>query len=281
MIIPRLRRRSIMSLSKLMPCRSVSGVAAAMLLYVGFTTAFAGVNAFTPLGPEGGPVYKVEFHPTDGSVAYLAVASGFNRSSDAGVSWHLAAGSPEDHIVDFAIDPNDGNRVFVAAINAGLFVSTDAGATLSRISTFQFNYGPSNVEMSRDGTLYATAGTRIFRSTNGGVSWEERPPLASPASLRVDPLDSNRLYLFNGTEGLRSTDGGASWSSFLFPAPTRDLVVAAVTPQLLFAATFDGVMVSSNDGANWSPAGLADATLALAIDPHDADIVYAGTYPSG
>jgi uncharacterized repeat protein (TIGR01451 family) len=274
-----------MSLSKLVSGRSACGVAAATLLYVGFTTAFAGVNAFTPLGPEGGPVNKVEFHPADGSVAYLALPSGFYRSSDAGVSWRLAAGSPEDHIVDFAIDPNDGNRVIIAAINYGLFVSTDAGATLSRLPALQSIYGPSNVEMSRDGSLYATADTRIFRSTNGGVSWQERTPVVtSPVfagSLRVDPLDSNRLYVFSGAEGSRSTDGGASWSSFSFPAPTRDLVVAAVTPRLLFAATFDGVMVSSNDGTNWSPAGLADATLALAIDPANAAIVYAGTYPSG
>jgi photosystem II stability/assembly factor-like uncharacterized protein len=163
-------------------------------------------------------------------------------------------------------------------------VSTDAGATLGRLATFQHNHGPSNVEMSRDGTLYATADTRIFRSTDGGVGWQEGAPIVTglqTASLRVDPLDSNRLYVFNGTEGWRSTDGGTSWSSFSLPAPTRDLVVAAVRPPLLFAGTFAGVMVSSNDGTNWSPAGLADATFALAIDRADAAIVFAATYPSG
>ena len=94
-----------MSRSGLMLCRSVCGVAAATLVFLGFATAFAGVNTFTPLGPDGGPVDKVEFHPTDGAVAYLATASGFHRSSDAGVSWQLAAGSPVNRIVDFAIDP--------------------------------------------------------------------------------------------------------------------------------------------------------------------------------
>jgi hypothetical protein len=83
------------------------------------------------------------------------------------MSWQLAAGSPVSRIVDFAIDPNDGNRVFVAAINDGLFVSTDAGAALSRLTTFQLNHGPSNGEMSRDGTLYATADTRIYRKRSG------------------------------------------------------------------------------------------------------------------
>jgi len=179
----------MMSLSKLMPCRSVCVVGAATLLYVGFTTAFAGVNAFTPLGPEGGYVVKVDFHPTDGAVAYLAGPSGFHRSSDAGVTWRLAAGGPVDGIDDFAIDPNNGDRVFVAAPNAGLFVTTDAGVTLSRLTTFQGSR-PSNVEMSRDGTLYATAYTRIFRSTDGGVGWQEGAEIVTsmvlqPASLRV------------------------------------------------------------------------------------------------
>jgi hypothetical protein len=67
MIDSPLRRRSIMSSSGLMLLRSVGGVAAATLSFVGFATAFAGVNAFTPLGPEGGPVSKVEFHPADGT----------------------------------------------------------------------------------------------------------------------------------------------------------------------------------------------------------------------
>jgi uncharacterized repeat protein (TIGR01451 family) len=269
-----------------MLCRSICGTAAVILMCTGGTTALAGVNAFTPLGPEGGPVDKVEFHPTDGAVAYLATAAGFHRSTDAGVSWQLAVGSPVDRIADFAIDPNDGNRVFVAASNGGLFVSTDAGATLSRLTTFQSAYGPSNVEMSRDGTLYVTANTAIFSSTNGGAGWQQGAPIVTslpllPRSLRVDPLDSSRLYVFAETEGLRSTDGGASWTPFAFPAPTRDLVVVPVIPRLLFAGTFAGVMVSSNGGTNWSPAGLSDATFALAIDRSDASIVYAGTYPNG
>jgi hypothetical protein len=267
---------------------------AVLVSTLGFTvSAIAGVNTFTPLGPEGGHINKVEFHPTNPAVAYLATASGFYRSTDAGENWKISGGVVLRSVVDFAVDPNYGDRIFLAEANTfGMLVSNDAGATVTRLTTFPItDRGLLNVEMSRDGTLYVTTDSKIFRSPDGGATWQERTWFSSVPlnmglpvnALRVDPLDSNTLYVFVGSAGFRSVDGAATtWQPITFPAPVRDLVVAGVTPRLVFAAaTTSGVIVSSNGGANWASAGLSEIAFTLTIDPSDMSVLYAGTYPTG
>ncbi|HEY5809355.1 MAG TPA: hypothetical protein VIT67_15380, partial [Povalibacter sp.] len=258
---------------------------ATLVAALGFVNvAGAGINEFTPLGPEGGTVNKVEFHPTDASIAYMATANGFYRSTDGGLNWQKKTST---WLLDFAVDPDDGNRLFIAPVNdGGLLVSLDAGVTLQRVLTLPLTtHGPSAVETSRDGTTYVVAGDRLFRSIDRGVTWEERAALGTSAivgTLRVDPLDSNRLYAFAGLDHWRSIDGGTSWQPLIFPATSvSDLIVAPVTPRLLFAATSSGVLVSSNNGNNWTSAGLSDYASMIAVDPGNPQILYAQTAPGG
>ena len=160
---------------------------------------------FTPLGPEGGTVNKdpVPSRLTR-SIAYMATANGFYRSTDGGLNWQHETST---WLLDFAVDPDDGNRLLIAAINDGrLLVSMDAGVTLQPVLTFPMaSHGPSAVEISRDGTTYVIAGYCLFRSIDRGVTWKERAALGTSAvvsTLRVDPLDSNRLYAFAGIDRL-------------------------------------------------------------------------------
>lgn len=264
--------------------RAHGWLAVACLMCV--TSAFAAINEPTPLGPDGGAIYKVAFHPTNGSIAYAGTAAGFYRSADGGLTWTLTSGVPRDHIYDFAVDPNNGDRVFIPLGNSWtLHVTSDAGLSSAAITTFpRVNWGPSSVEMSGDGTLYVVGEDRLFRSEDRGQTWEERVTPKRPAhvdSLRVDPLNSNALFVFDGTEGFRSADGGKSWVTFTLPEITRDLVIPAQSPQHIYAATVAGVMVSSNGGQNWASAGIPSSASSLAADPTNPNVLYAGVYPTG
>jgi hypothetical protein len=59
-------------------------------------STFAAINEPTTLGPDGGTIYKLAFHPTNGSIAYAGTAAGFYRSADAGMTWTLTSGVPRD-----------------------------------------------------------------------------------------------------------------------------------------------------------------------------------------
>jgi hypothetical protein len=82
-----------------------------------------------------------------------------------------------------------------------------------------------------------------------------------------------------------STTGSVGSWSFLGPANlagrTRVLYVHPSNPQLMYTAgSSGGVWRSTDGGANWQPISDVLATLtvnALAVDPHDPNVIYAGT----
>lgn len=51
--------------------------------------ASAGTNQLTLVGPEGGGILQVQFHPTNPSIAYALTNGGYYRSTDSGLNWSL------------------------------------------------------------------------------------------------------------------------------------------------------------------------------------------------
>ena len=145
--------------------------------------------------------------------AYLP-EQGIYRSQDAGQSWKLMDQGP------------DGIRQLIHSDLAGsmesgwLYATTAKGASVS-MDCFclwrdlgEFT-GPVTSVAYQPGlpdTLYAASEGRIFRSTDGGRSWQQAPsPEATVAALTVAP--SGTLYAATVDGGFfRSVDGAASWS---------------------------------------------------------------------
>ena len=125
----------------------------------------------------------------------------------------------------------------------------------------------------------------LFRSIDGGASWEPAP-LPSPRSwfgVVTDPVDPLTVYA-EGSDGLaQSTDGGATWR-IVNPTPRGILAIAPGAPRTLYLASpgdiADLASVSRSDdgGATWRPlAPLPPATEGIYevdVDPADPDDVY-------
>lgn len=94
---------------------------------------------------------------------------------------------------------------------------------------------------------FAAAGTTIYRTGDGGATWQEAGQLTSPArSLVVTAGDSPLLLAGTATAGVfRSFDGGATWQA-------------------------------ANDGLGMTPGAILEVN-ALGADPQDPRIVYAAT----
>lgn len=94
---------------------------------------------------------------------------------------------------------------------------------------------------------FAAAGATIYRSDDGGATWQETGQLASrPRSLVVTSGDSPILLAGTATAGiLRSFDNGATWQT-------------------------------SNDGLGMTPGAILEVN-ALGADPQDSRIIYAAT----
>jgi photosystem II stability/assembly factor-like uncharacterized protein len=103
--------------------------------------------------------------------------------------------------------------------------------------------------------------------------------------LAIDPVNPNALYAATSGGMFKSTDGGGSWSQISNGLPRLDIigpmVIDPVTPTTLYLGlTWGRVYRSITGGENWNTAsaGLPIASVnALAIDPDDPNILYAGT----
>lgn len=242
----------------------------------------AGVNAWTPVGPDGGRVYDVEFSQTSPGTYYAVGRWGVYRSTVDTDSFELLKEDFERPPFDLAVDPTRADRVLVAA--EGLQVG--AGATWTRYTTV-LDQG-AKVRTSLDGsTTYFAAGVRIFRSQDRGTSWQERTALpGAPAgslvnALEIDPSSSDVVYANTFGLGLFvSTDGGGAWQRVgaTDPAIIRILnfVVDPSNPQRLLAATNDaGLRVSNDGGVTWNATNVTGQIWDVDVDPRDPRVIYA------
>ncbi len=148
---------------------------------------------------------------------------------------------------------------------------------------------------TKPNVLYAgTFGRGVYKSTDGGVTWDQHRTGFRNSFVRCLAMDTARPEtLYAGTnDGLyRSYDGASTWVLLLDAAalgtPTS---VRAVTPDkrnpgTIYVGTYDdGIFKSVDYGAHWTPInlGLTNTSLrCISIHPLDSDTVLAGTGTNG
>ncbi len=163
-------------------------------------------------------------------------------------------GPPGGTVITLEADPHDVKKIYLGTSDGHVFASVDEGAhwqLLSRIGTGQ------------DDVV-----THIL----------------------IDSRDSNRLYastwtLYSGGGGVyRSDDAGHTWNIIGLPKETvRALAQSPTHPDVFLAGSLTGVYRSLDSGASWvriTPEHHDDLRNfdSVAFDPHNDDIIYAGTY---
>lgn len=231
---------------------------------------------------------------------------GIYRSNDRGATWAklTVAGSDGARPTDLEMRPDDSDTLFAGFLGRGVFRSTDNGATwcplndgiprpagcpnqqLPDVTTTTFDHVEIAIAPGSPQVVYATFGMcadrliqncrpAVWRSTNGGQSWNERMA-GNPShdgtvagysrythALRVAPTDQNRLFL-GGITLFRSDNGGTSFvatDSNLAPGPGvpilhsdhREVVFAPSDPLRVYTTGDGGFAVSTNGGTSWTP----------------------------
>ena len=206
----------------------------------------------------------------------VSVGKGVYKSTDKGQSWNPVGLENTERISDIAVHPEDPNVLYVAAL----------------------------------GHLWAGNEERgVFKSTDGGATWEKSLYLdadAGAANLEMDPNNPDVIYAamwshrrlpwtfdsgLNGNSGLyKTTDGGKNWTK-LGGLPDEKLgrigiAVAASNSDVLYASVetgnddTKGVYRSADGGKTWTKSGPNRNTSIrpfyfseLAVDPNNEDIV--------
>ena len=152
------------------------------------------------------------------------------------------------------------------------------------------------VDPDETATMYAGTDKGLFKSTDGGSTWNAILPVEPPGKLYsvvVDPTDTQALlaleYDFNsdgeGPDDLilrKSADAGATWETVetdLRQGFFRGVSSLAIEPKSgTLYLIGPSLWASADGGAHWQR--LADQespALTLLIDPSDADTLYLGT----
>jgi hypothetical protein len=135
----------------------------ACLLVAGGSPLAAGLNRWTPVGPEGGRIWSLAADPDDPDVLYAATGAGVWTSRNRGGTWQPAnEGLTDQAVLSLAIAPSRTRQLY-----AGTFTG------------------------------------RVFRTSDGAASWSDAGsglfPQAAVASLVIDPRNPDVVYA--GTAG--------------------------------------------------------------------------------
>jgi photosystem II stability/assembly factor-like uncharacterized protein len=183
--------------------------------------------------------------------------------------------------------------IFVGTIGQGIWRSRDGGETWdrSRLQVRPGRFGVSGESEVRafavhprdQGTVYAGADTGVYRTRDGGDSWEKlESPMLEPRMnevpiwvLAVDPVDPDTIFAGTRPSALfRTRDAGRSWEKLsvelvdecpnvVVPRVTA-LMVDPVDHNSIWAGIeVDGVRHSTDGGDTWETvaAGITDPDI--------------------
>ena len=219
-------------------------------------------------------------------------------SPDGGETWQQGPVTDLPHAASrLAASPVNPGRAYLAAYEAGVYRTDDAGLTWKHIDSWPTDYAHSVLaHPSESETVYVgSEPAALFRSSDGGSSWQECAGFREvPESvdwgfhaetrdshvrdLRVTPGDSACMYAGIEVGGMvRSDDAGATWKQL--PGLNDDIHCVNLSrnrPGTVYVATARAPYRTDDQGDHWEiiNEGLDRRyTLHIAADPEDADLV--------
>jgi photosystem II stability/assembly factor-like uncharacterized protein len=263
-----------------------------------------GALKYRNIGPSrGGRVVAVAGDPVNRSVFYFgSTGGGVWKTTDGGMSWRNVSDGYFQYasVGALAVAPSDPNVIYAGMGESsirgnvsrgdGVYKSTDAGKSWQHMGLAETqNIGEIVIHPQNPDVVYVAAFGHVwgenpergvYRSTNGGASWERmlfKSDKAGAVDLSIDPTNPRILYasiweagrgphfLSSGGEdsGLwRTFDGGDSWEDIshnpgLPQGPLGKIGVAASGAQAgrvyaIVEAEDGAVFVSDNYGDNWT-----------------------------
>lgn len=235
-------------------------------------------------------IHRIIVHPGNSDVIYVgAIGSpwgphperGVYRSTDGGENWEqILFVNDLTGVADMVMDPKNPNKLFVAmwehqrwpwffksgGEGSGMHMTVDGGETWTKVEK-----GLPEGELGRMGLAVAAGNSNyvyalveskknaIYRSTDGGYSWEKRGSKnmgGRPfyyADIFVDPANENRLYSLHSTVSV-SEDGGKSFSTLIDYSIHLDhhaWWIHPSDPSFMIDGNDGGLAITRDRGESW------------------------------
>jgi photosystem II stability/assembly factor-like uncharacterized protein len=189
---------------------------------------------------------------------------GLFATPDRGLTWALNGNQDAllgKNIISLAVAPQDPVQLIAGSYD-GLLHSSDRGKTWKVVDTFSAETRSGriyDVAFSRvdPGTIYVATDHGLFKTTNGGVSWQKNPAKELDSSiykLSIDPADARTMMIHTSNGVLISRDGEGRWDPLNFGQNTvvYDFAFGAEPQRRMVAASSRGLLYSEDEGLNWN-----------------------------
>ncbi len=247
-----------------------------------------------------------------------------NKSIFKQLKWeNLGPYSTGGRLSDIEAYENDPYKFLVASASGGLWLTRDNATTWEALFDRESSIAIGDIAVSQDndkliwiGTGEANssqssyAGTGVFKSSDGGKTWENMGLHESHhiGRIIIDPKDNNtvyaaalgHLYSENEERGVfKTTDGGKTWEKILYISPKTGTIDLAIHPQnnrVLYAAAWEkerkpwemieggeesAIYKTIDGGKTWQkkmagfPQGDYVGRIGLAVSASNPDVIYA------
>lgn len=264
--------------------------------------------------PNGmGRINALAYDPTNPLRIWAGAASGgLWVTSDGGQSWTgLSDTLPTLGVSSLAVDPINPSIVYMGtgdrdhgdAPGVGVMKSYDGGFNWIMSNNGMGNrvVGALLIHPNNPAILLAATNAGIFRSVDSAATWTLTSSASNFKDMVFHPTNPNIVYAASGGNFFRSVNNGQSWSpvSNGLPGGNRGVIgVSPHTPDMVYflltnQQTFKGMYRSLDAGLSftmrsdspnimgYSPTGSDQSgqswyNLAIAVDPDNANTVYAG-----
>jgi photosystem II stability/assembly factor-like uncharacterized protein len=197
-----------------------------------------------------------DFARGSGETWFAATQNGVYRSENNGRSWRrMAQGMDETRVQ--AVLVHESGRVFAATIAGGIYISDNNGSSWSQSNEgMELNFGYALAALP-DGSVLAGVTNRIYRSNDGGDSWEMMDADFPHVRTNAIAVADGRVFAATQDGVYRSEDNGRTWQETGSQFADKEVYDIVVTSGGLVASTRGGIYRSADNGANWEPDGLA------------------------
>lgn len=241
-------------------------------------------------GTLPGNVAAVLINPANPAEVFAKSDADWFRSENHGLVWTPYSTGGTDLLAFSAADPfvvygNNGSELR-KSVNHGLnwrpivrgLVATTVSAFVSDPRRSGHLYASVNA-----GSINNTAMTKtdIFETVDAGRTWTRLGQISAPGvqSLAFDPA-SGSLYAGTDSGVFGSADGGRSWRPLLLLAPSSFWATVSLAPRDPGTVFFGGALLFRSDdaGSSWNSTRSIFSVSTLAVDPGNAEVLYANGY---
>jgi photosystem II stability/assembly factor-like uncharacterized protein len=243
-------------------------------------------------GLYGADVRALIADPQDPDLLFLGTSGGqVYKSADGAKTWtNPRNGIPfPGYVVDSLLIDRNG-RLWAACW--GLWgggvvaVSDDRGKTWERRDAGLEDVSIRAIAIDPNDADFVLAGglDGVYRSVDGGVTWEKLSPHENVESLAIDPRTRDTIYVGTWRQGWRTDDGGKIWkhidNGMVLDTDMFGITIRPEDPDNIWVATCGWVYNTTNRGDQWTRYrdGFNNRRIHdVEVDPCDPDTVYAGS----